>query len=523
MHQPQALEFFAFGDKTCPISQLPDHLQHKSYIKAYLSGIGAKTLIVEPNYFDRDYLDEFAAFYGTSARGYKNICRRVHFFDSGEICRDLLERALSDDKGAIKHFNDSYIGYIILRPLEAAPFGRTVLRHYPQGNQQPTRIDTPARTYTCHLAGLELRVEGLAWQQQDRGVSACATIGIWTLLHSSAFDDVHAIPTTADITRAAHLNSSLGNRPFPQSGLKIEQMLEAILAHDLAPVITNPDAPGGYFSKTKFAATCASFIRSGYPVAVVGNYENDPAQRHLICITAFREESAPNHAQSPALLDSAVSVMYVHDDNFGPGVRCELQEVDFGLQTPTGVTKIRIAELVSSPPTYVQNPEPHSTVRFTPTLIIAATHSDINVTPDQFHVAALRKATSAQAIVNAATSTTPQVSVATRIMKLSDYLSHELGRFFAGSGDLLGRVRLDIQEKVAPMSLHIGVVRIEIDGDLALDVLHDTTDCDPNRKAFAHLIFDRGLKAIMDQVDPNAKLAVLGTEVIAHEPAKPGA
>ena len=31
----------------------------------------------------------------------------------------------------------------------------------------------------------------LAWQQQDRGVSACATIAIWTMLHSSAFHERH--------------------------------------------------------------------------------------------------------------------------------------------------------------------------------------------------------------------------------------------------------------------------------------------------------------------------------------------
>src|SRR5690606_41248193 len=96
MHSPQALEFFSFGDSSCPISTLSDGLQ-KNYIKAYLSGIGTKVLVVEPNYFDRDFLAEFAAFYGTSARGYKNICRRVHFFDAEDVSRELLEQALSDD------------------------------------------------------------------------------------------------------------------------------------------------------------------------------------------------------------------------------------------------------------------------------------------------------------------------------------------------------------------------------------------------------------------------------------------
>lgn len=517
MHTPEALEFYRFGDDACPISKLPDQLLQKKYIKAYLSGIGARSIIVEPNYFDRDYLAEFAAFYGTSARGYKNVCRRVHFFDSEAISKDLLQQALSDEAAAVEIFQKSYIGYIILRPLESAPFGRTVFRHYPQGGHSTTRIDTPARSYRCNLGGLELKVDGLAWQQQDRGVSACATIGLWTLLHSSAFDDVHAIPTTADITKAAHINSSLGSRPFPQQGLKIEQMMEAILAHDLAPVITNPDVEGGFFSKGKFAATCSAFIRSGYPVAVVGNYDNDPARRHLICITAFREEATPSLQQSPNLLDSAVSVMYVHDDNFGPSVRCSLEEVEYQIDTPTGTKKIKIAELVTSPPAYAPNPEPQQIIRFNPTLIVAATHSDINVTPDQFHIVALNKATAIKTIVETAIGSNLELSVGTRFIKISEYLSDELGRYFAGSGSLLGRIRLDILESVSPMSLHIGVVRIEIGGDLVIDILHDTTDCDPNRKAFAHLVFDRGLKTILDQIDTEIRRSFLGKEVIAHD------
>lgn len=110
MHQAQSLEFFEFGDASCPISQLPDTLQQKTYIKSYLSGIGAKVIIAEPNYFDRDYLAEFAAFYGTSARGYRNICKRLHLFDSENICRQLLLKALSGEQAAVDTFMDSYIG-----------------------------------------------------------------------------------------------------------------------------------------------------------------------------------------------------------------------------------------------------------------------------------------------------------------------------------------------------------------------------------------------------------------------------
>lgn len=209
--------------------------------------------------------------------------------------------------------------------------------------------------------------------------------------------------------------------------------------------------------------------------------------------------------------------MYVHDDNFGPSVRCSLEEVEGEIATSTGTKKIKIAELVTSPPAYAPNPEPQQIIRFNPTLIVAATHSDINVTPDQFHIVALNKATAIKTVVETAIGSNLELSVGTRFIKISEYLSDELGRYFSGSGALLGRIRLDILESVSPMSLHIGVVRIEIDGDLVMDILHDTTDCDPNRKAFAHLVFDRGLKTILDQIDIETRRSFFGIEVIAHD------
>lgn len=45
-----------------------DHRQ-AVYLRHYLADQDAKTVLVEPAYFDRDFLSEFAAFYGVSSRG----------------------------------------------------------------------------------------------------------------------------------------------------------------------------------------------------------------------------------------------------------------------------------------------------------------------------------------------------------------------------------------------------------------------------------------------------------------------
>ena len=76
---PEPLKFSDFESEKSILTQI-NSLQQGNYLINYLKGLEVKKLLIEPNYFDRDYLSEFSAFYSTSVRGYKNICQRVHFF-----------------------------------------------------------------------------------------------------------------------------------------------------------------------------------------------------------------------------------------------------------------------------------------------------------------------------------------------------------------------------------------------------------------------------------------------------------
>lgn len=159
-------------------------------------------MLTEPYYFDRDYLAEFAAFYCVSASGYENVCRRLHFFRD-TLDRAALESALANDQAALQRFHASYLGFVVVRPIPASPLGRTVLCWYPDQQAGTPRVVTPSRDYGCHVGGITLTVKGLAWQQQDTAVGACATIALWSMLHSSALDGHHGLPTTASVTRSA--------------------------------------------------------------------------------------------------------------------------------------------------------------------------------------------------------------------------------------------------------------------------------------------------------------------------------
>src|SRR5262245_3400627 len=103
-----------------------------SYLYRYLSEVGARTIVAELDYTDRDYLDDFAAFYVRCFANYDRRCRRLHFFSSTIKEEQFLQIVQSDTNSPLsRSLSDSYLGFIVARPLPSAVIGRTLL--------QPTR------------------------------------------------------------------------------------------------------------------------------------------------------------------------------------------------------------------------------------------------------------------------------------------------------------------------------------------------------------------------------------------------
>lgn len=506
MVQPERLRFFTFG-KDDPLTLLSNTSTQINYLLCYLDDLAATTVIEEPNYFDRDYLAEFTAFYSVSSRGYKNICRRLHFF-SDDIKREQVKGAAGGSPRLLARLQQAYLGFIVIRPIPAAPLGRAVLAWYPEQekNKNTPRIRHPSRDYTVHVAGIELKVNGLAWQQQDTGVGACATVSLWSMLHSSAFDDHHAIPTTADITRDAHSKHSFGSRVFPSQGLNFYQICDAIKEQKLAPLITEGDVKSDVsgkilgFSKERFSSTCASYIRSGYPVLLSGYLIAPGSPGHAICVVGFRscvpQSSDP---KSPSLAESGIEYIYLHDDNLGPNVRFKV-EIEV-LEKEVAVLSADAPEPVNKERSIACPTDNYFS--FVPTQVIVAAHNDIRTDPDTLHRAGLRNATYISKVLNMMAEKNNQskfgLTVSTRFTKLATYLGEELNARLESEPKVLSSVRLDLSEKVDPMSLHIGVVRIGLDDSTPLaDIIYDTTDSDRNHPIFCCVAYSEKIPEVLN-------------------------
>lgn len=495
-----------FAEAPDPLALSPTLSRQENYLRCYLIGLDAQSVLIEPTYFDRDYLAEFSAFYAQSARGYDNACKRVHYFSSNIRESDLVD-ALGGNEETLAILQNSYLGFVVIRPIPCAPLGRTVLRWYPDKRATETPRNTVHRRYQCHVAGIKMYVDGLAWQQQDSAIASCATISLWTMLHSSAFDDLHAVPTTVAITQSAHKTASLGSRIFPSQHLTQFQIREAIKEHGLAPDVRTGNLPGGFFDIETFAMHCSTLVRSRYPVLIAGVLlEDGPDVGHAICAVGFRDpalgENGPVHLKCQ---DSNAKIFYINDDNIGPNIRFRLSKETYSAGEKTYERAILRQEQPEDIPEAARTT--HGYPAIAPVSITVAMHEGVRISTGSLISVGFKLTSSIEECAKllareSGEEITEEIFVfSAKFMRASDYLNEGLGTLLSASASLLSSARRNLFEQAPPLSLHIGLIRIASpDSSVLMDVIYDTTDSENNVRAFAHLIYNQNMAEIFDVI-----------------------
>ena len=296
------------------------------YIERYAHDLECGCLAIESPYIDRDYIEDHSAFYSKNLFPYPNWCRRVHFFkgDVGIIGKALTDAIRIGEESGIDAYrsackqlsNDHYLGFSVIKPLAGTPVGRTVMKCFPpiptKGNY--LRRFTCTKDYITHFHGCELTVNGLAFQQQDIGVSACATTALWSALQKTADAEPIAALTPVQITQLATQYSLPIGRPMPSEGLDVGQMCNAVQASGVSPNLFR--VQGGHV-QARYILRAA--ILSGFaPVLAI---HNENMGGHAVVAVGLKEldiyQAADVHFH-----EHAVAGIYIHDDRLGPNLRC---------------------------------------------------------------------------------------------------------------------------------------------------------------------------------------------------------
>ena len=309
---------------------LLDKSRHYQFLVDYFSvkrmGHDVKTIVVEETYLSKSYLQDYSNFYSNCYVDYKRFCKRVHFFTRKiKDEKDFLDMLLNPRPEHEKIW-DSYVGYVVIRPLSKAIFGATLLKTF-----QTKGIDrhyTAVRPYTINLFGKKLKLDTLVCQEQDSVVGACALSALWSALHKLSMVDIFhtQLFSPSDITKAvkSQMNEHTG-RIFPNRALTLQQVFESVQTIGLVSESFTDDEVKKLHM---FKAITYGYLKMGLPVLLMMKFglgEENEGAHHLITINGFRLNESPLSIGQVAMLSDRIEKFYAHDDQVGPFSQVRVQ------------------------------------------------------------------------------------------------------------------------------------------------------------------------------------------------------
>jgi hypothetical protein len=299
-----------------------------------------RSIAIEDPYVDRDFMADYSVLFGTTLKPPKSYCRRLHFFalPPKAACEQVLalgerligggEKAWSEYTSECAEFSQkSYLGFAVIRPLAACSVGRTVLHLLPfdKPTDKSVREMRCTRDYCIHYLGARLTIRGLAFQQQDLGVSRCSTIAIWSALHKASESEHLASATPAEITNLASKYRLPFGRPMPSEGLAVDQMCIAMQSLGVSPFLSK------VMSFAQGRSLIFSATLSEMPCVLVMQKADEEDLWHAVTVAGMKlhaahKDSFVKEADPSAGNDESgdLKAVYVHDDRVGPYLRAEI-------------------------------------------------------------------------------------------------------------------------------------------------------------------------------------------------------
>lgn len=224
---------------------------------------------MEQDYVDRDFLDDCAGYYVRCFKNYSRHCSRLHFFNRSFLQEDLDGLLCGAGTLSWEELKESYLGFIVIKPLPRCVFGRTCLKTY--STNGTGRSYPICRNYVANLLGTGFTIQSPAFQEQVRSAAACAT------------REVGLEPLIVDLQG--------------QKSLKTFIMQAVLYAH----------------------------LNIGMPVLL--GFSLPKVTHHAVTITEYRllQAPCPNPYEKRLLFRcSRIDKIYVHDDQIGPFARMAL-------------------------------------------------------------------------------------------------------------------------------------------------------------------------------------------------------
>ena len=304
-HTFEALDSAAAWSRLARVLGGPDLDVVRNTIR-HLRVLDARCYVLEDPYIDRDYSADYAQFYALTFQAHERHCKRVHFFS--QDITSLLQRPLSTDR--LNELGDlakgTYCGFCVVRPLSAAPIGRTVLLARLGNGFNMEAAVTCRADIDAHLLGTRLHVIGTSFLQQDSRVGACAQVAIWAGMRHMHERHNYNWVSVADITRFAGLPSVTEAVSLPNASdrLSSDAMVRAIAEAGYQPLC---------LPRLGIGQAILPYVESGIPVILGLDIGGTVGHAVTVVGRVFARQDNPTTRAF-----DYVPAYIVHDDQSGP-------------------------------------------------------------------------------------------------------------------------------------------------------------------------------------------------------------
>lgn len=306
---------------------------HVQYLSGYLKQLNAATAVVERDYVDRDFLEDHTRYYCRSFKKYDKKCVRIHFF-AKEIDKAAIERSLLGVDCVLRQeLESSYLGFIVIRPLQKTFVGRTCL--VPLRDDSSRHFKALCRIQVSFF-GLAMTVACMPFQEQDTAVAACATCALWSAFFVTSSIFRHPVLTPGQITELATGHGLSLARRFPNSGLSIMDVAFAIRRAELSPLCICVKQAGHVermFRKSIILTNIRAYLELGVPLLLFGDVLDDSGRvngAHALVVNGYHMGGISQKKRFGGVAAETIDKLYLHDDQLGPYARAKIDRSVLG-------------------------------------------------------------------------------------------------------------------------------------------------------------------------------------------------
>jgi len=284
------------------------------YISKYLSSVKAKTVLLEKDYIDKDYIIDYSYFYSRSFQDIDRKTERIHFFSEDFSQKEFIKLLENTDETlseSSKRICSSYLGFTVIKPIhdkkKNSLIGRTLLKTYPSLDGEDERHFVND-THKLSIYGIPFSIESLPFQTQDPAVGACASTACWICQHPlSQMFGIEKNSLYEVTSKSVTFPNAQSDRNFPSEGLSLIQIKNYFntigLESESIKFDPNPDLTSDMVS-----VAVRAYLNMNLPIiaALELQKNSDKKDYHAVVISGYRYSQGK------------ITELYIHDDQIGP-------------------------------------------------------------------------------------------------------------------------------------------------------------------------------------------------------------